>query len=262
MNMYKTYENGLIKYTVQKTENTDIILFENHVHSEYELLFVFEGEGSFVIEDGEYPVSRNALFLVPPGKYHKMNLSDGVVYKRCFIHFDSSVIPTFLDKKINLHQIVDDKIRSLMRKMEEYVERYPSEAVNVLLPALIQEVIITSVCDDEENTTQRGDVPALVKRAIEYVADNIYSNMTVDSIAKELFVSKTHLSHLFSKTLGVGVMHYVATKKVYKARSLIRKGKSVKDVCDALGYVNYTTFLRNYRNHFGVNPSEEKREKE
>ena len=99
-------------------------------------------------------------------------------------------------------------------------------------------------------------MPLLVKKAIEYVKANLNLSLSAESIAEALFVSKAHLSHLFSKTMGIGIMHYVSIKKAYKARSLLRKGFSVKEVCDSLGYGSYTTFLRNYRDHFGTNPSE------
>lgn len=250
------YEDETITYTNSVTVDTKNFPSETHVHSKYEMLFVFKGEGKFIVEDSEYVVRENAFFVIPPGKYHVMKLDCDGEYHRCVINFSSNIMAQFLGKKISLHQITDDKIRALVEKMEEYVSKYNDEAVKVLLPALINEILICALYDDGENNTEKQDVPILVKRTIDYVKENLALSLSTQSIAKALYVSKAHLSHLFSKTMGIGIMHYVSIKKAYKARSMLRKGYSVREVCDSLGYGSYTTFLRNYRDHFGENPSE------
>ena len=97
--------------------------------------------------------------------------------------------------------------------MEEYVSKYNYEAVKVLLPAIINEILICAIYDDGENNNEKQDVPILVKRTIDYVKDNLSLSLSNQSIASALFVSKAHLSHLFSKTMGIGIMHYVSIKK-------------------------------------------------
>lgn len=250
------YVNETITYSSSLIANVKDFSSETHVHSCYEMLFVFSGEGSFIIEDSEYLVRENSFFVIPPGKYHVMKINNGCDYNRCVINFAPEIIASFLGKKISFHQIADDKIRSLLEKTEEYVEKYNQDAINVLLSAIINEILICATYDEGENNNERQDVPLLVKKAIEYVKANLNLSLSAESIAEALFVSKAHLSHLFSKTMGIGIMHYVSIKKAYKARSLLRKGFSVKEVCDSLGYGSYTTFLRNYRDHFGTNPSE------
>lgn len=252
------YNNELFSYHSNNTPKENLPSFESHTHAKYELLFVFKGKGKFIIEDSEYLVRENSLFIIPPGEYHVMKLDAKTDYHRCVVNFSSSVIASFLGKKISLHQITDDKIRSIIEKMDYYAKNYPPQAFDVLLPALINEVLICATVENGQSN-DKNYVPPLVKRTIDYVKASLYTELTAETIADALFVSKSHLSHVFSKTMGISIMRYVTIKKVHEARSLLRKGLSITEVCDKLGYNSYTTFLRNYRDSFGTNPSELKK---
>ena len=247
---------GSMNYSRDLSVTVDQSRFYSHVHTSYELLFIFRGEGSFLIEDNEYLCRPNSLFLIPPGRYHMMQLSVPKDYERCVINFSSSLLPPILDKKLCLQQIADESVRELFERFDGYTKKYSGQALELLAQSFLTEVLV-SVAYDKGEKIAEAEIPTIVKRAIEYINDNIEAPLSVKTIACALFVSETHLGHVFTKTMNTGLMHYVAIKKMYKARSMLRKGFGVTETCDRLGYKSYPTFLRNYKAQFGITPSQE-----
>jgi AraC-like DNA-binding protein len=125
---------------------------------------------------------------------------------------------------------------------------------------MINQILINLVFDRENGfeEPEQKNVPTLIKNALKYINENLDKPLTTHGIAKALFVSKDHLCHAFSKTLNTGIMQFVSIKRAYKARSMIKSGIPAVTVSEKLGYAYYSTFLRNYKSHFGITPSEEK----
>lgn len=252
------FKTDLLTYSHGYTATTQQAQFVNHVHTTYELLFVYRGHGRFLIEDAEYSFLPNALFLIPPGKYHVLEQPPEQDYERCIINFSPRLLPSPIAPGQSFYRVTDDRVRALFQKMTTYTETYAGEALETLLRACITEILVSVILARGEEVEGRN-VPPLVKNAIEYINTHLDEPLSVSRIADALFISKTHLSHLFAETMNTGLMHYVIIKKTYAAREMLRNGASVTEVCEHFGYRSYPTFLRNYRAQFGINPSQEKR---
>ena len=98
-----------------------------------------------------------------------------------------------------------------------------------------------------------------VKAAIEYIDSHITEKLTLDSIAENVFLSKSSVSHIFRDEMKISVKQYVINKKLAFAVSLMREGVSATDAAAAIGYDNYSNFYKTYKNVFGTSPRGEKR---
>lgn len=252
------FKSDSLTYSHGYTATTQQTQFVNHVHTTYELLFVYRGHGRFLLEDAEYSFLPNALFLIPPGKYHVLEQPPEQDYERCIINFAPHLLPAPIEPGQSFYRVTDDRVRALFQKMSTYVRTYTGEVLETLLKACMTEILVSVIPAPGEDVEGRN-VPPLVKSAIEYINTHLDEPLSVSRIADALFISKTHLSHLFADTMNTGLMHYVTIKKTYAAREMLRNGASVTEVCEHFGYRSYPTFLRNYRAQFGINPSQEKR---
>ena len=228
------------------------------MHTSYEVLFIYRGRGRFLIEDAEYSCVPNALFLIPPGKYHVFEQAPNQAYERCVINFSSRLLPKVIRPGQSFYRVTDDHVRALFQKMTYYSETYTDAALYALIEACLCEILVRVIFQTGEDMEGKN-VPPIVKKAIEYINTHLEEPLSVNRIADALFVSGTHLSHLFADTMNTGLMHYVTIKKTYAARDMLRHGASVTEVCEHFGYKSYPTFLRNYRAQFGINPSQEKK---
>lgn len=97
----------------------------------------------------------------------------------------------------------------------------------------------------------------LLQRIIEYIADHFEENLTLESVAAALFVSSSHLSHVFSKQLNVSFRKYINILRIDKACALLRGSEmSITEISYACGYNNPRTFHRAFMEEKGKTPQE------
>ena len=113
-----------------------------------------------------------------------------------------------------------------------------------------------------DNELPQSTVNATLKNILHYINANIKKNVTVSDISKHCFLSEGHIFHLFSDKLNTSPMHYIKTKKMLLAQSLISSSNSkhsISTIAQDLGFDDYSVFYRNYVKFFHRKPSEDLR---
>lgn len=247
-----------IAYSHNVTEKNDRNDFSNHQHATYEVLFILKGSGTFLIENNCYEFTDNTIFLIPPGKYHVLQAPPQKEYERFIINFAPEFLPSSVSADQSLYLIVDDNIRSMFLRFDNYADTYSDEPLYALLLSFLTELLIVLTYGSARENARRMDLPEIVKNAVDYITQNLEKPLEIDTIAQNLFVSKSYLSHIFTQTMNISVMRYIRIKKMYAARGYLQRGYSAVQVAQMVGYDTYSTFLRNYQAEFSVNPSAEK----
>ncbi|UFJ42425.1 AraC family transcriptional regulator [Brevibacillus humidisoli] len=107
----------------------------------------------------------------------------------------------------------------------------------------------------EENDTPDIDNP-LFRKSLKYIEENLHENdLSLTKVASFIYVSRCHYSRMFNKYLGTGFKEYIMTKRIQRAKLLLKKGQPVTEVCYSVGYNDLTHFSRVFRKLVGVNPS-------
>ena len=230
--------------------------FFKHHHVQYEILYIVHGSGSFIIENDLYNFSDGTIILVPTGKYHVMKISSQDLYERYVINFSPDLFPEVLAEEQNcsICKKAGGEMLQLFTKLYSYSERFSSEHFHALLKSILNEFLIIFYVDAEHKVLEKKDMPPLIKKAMDYINENINQPLNIETIAAHLFVSRSYLNHLFKHFLNTGVMQYVRIKKMCEARKLLKNGITAIQAATLLGYTNYSTFLRNYRTEFMENP--------
>lgn len=91
---------------------------------------------------------------------------------------------------------------------------------------------------------------------LEYIENNIDSDLTLKSAADHFKMNNTYLSKLFKKQTGVNFAVYIQEAKFKKAAEMIVSDKkmSITDIAGRLGYYNMTYFTRKFKERYGVTP--------
>lgn len=96
----------------------------------------------------------------------------------------------------------------------------------------------------------------VVSAAMRAVMSN-YSdcNMTLESIAEPLFISKSHLSRLFQKVYGVSFLDYVRDVRISLAcELLLRTNLTNEEIVGRCGLKDIPSFYRLFKNNMGMTP--------
>ena len=125
-------------------------------------------------------------------------------------------------------------------------------ALGLLLQVMVQ---LNRMALQTEGFRQERQLSPLVQKALHYISQHIAEDVSLDNIAGACFVSKYHLSHAFSREVGLSVYRYVMMKRLLMARQLLSMGEPAGQVCTSCGFSDYTSFYRAFKAEYGISPS-------
>ena len=236
-----------------------------HCHDFYEILYVIDGKGKFVIEGREYPLSPHTLVVIPPLEYHYVDLNYEANYERCVIHFtESDVIFECRDLLGGFKKNGEDDTNFYISNMNstpivsifeqlEYSENIPESQRLFYIKLLISElVVLLSATNCDKVALEDAELGA---RVIRYLNEHIEKDISLDKLAKRFFVSKYYLCRAFKRHNGISVHGYVNQKRVMYAKQLIESGETASRAAYRVGFGDYSAFYRAYVKIIGKSPT-------
>ena len=242
---------------------------EVHHHNFYEVYYLLSGQVEYWVEGRIIQLKPGDLLLISPMELHRPllgpeytvyerivlwinpvyleNLAAGGTLCRCFApELPNLICPNGADRT-GLSVRMSDLVR------EYYSEEFGSDtcALGLFLQLMVQlnrMVLSTGVLRQERQLSP------LVRTALQYIAGHISENLSLDGIACACFVSKYHLSHAFSREVGISVYRYIMIKRLLMARQLLTAGEPAGQVCASCGFSDYTSFYRAFKAEYGISP--------
>jgi|SRR5882757_1902429 len=99
------------------------------------------------------------------------------------------------------------------------------------------------------------DLAGKMMQAKKYIDRHYASEVTLDQIAREAFVSKFHFIRLFRKYYGRTPYAYLKEVRLARAKEFLRAGVPIRDVCFAVGFESIPSFTRLYKEMTGCPPA-------
>ena len=238
---------------------------EPHIHDVCELLFLKKGNPKYFVEGKNYKLGKNTLVFSRPGDRHKIYFEETGPYERYNILFDEKKLPFDLYTKIPpMLDIINfdgnSVVCDIFKKADYYCERFTGDKLGRLMVSMVEEIFFNiSIAVDDNTITDHSSASAnpFVSAALSYIEENLTSNITIDSICEELYITKSHLHHLFTNHLQISPKKYILSKRLSLAKKAIRAGQKPIEACMQSGFSDYSTFYRDYKKAFGHCPSEE-----
>lgn len=177
----------------------------------------------------------NSLFFtkMPPPNY---------IRGRCMY------LVTNVQKEISLQRDIQDKVLYF-----SFEDLYSLVYIDDLKDWLID---IFSNYSNELNTNLSYH-DEIIRIAKEYIRNNIDKNIKAKDIAKEVNLSESYFTVYFKNYSGENFRNYILNEKMNYAKNMISKKKySISQIALAVGYENYRSFSRAFKNSIGLSPSE------
>jgi AraC family transcriptional regulator, arabinose operon regulatory protein len=96
-----------------------------------------------------------------------------------------------------------------------------------------------------------------IKVAVDFIEENLHRDIYVEEIAQLVRLSRSRLSHLFKREVGIPVNQYIDRSRIERAAySLETCFKPVKSIAFEVGYNSSSHFEQRFRKAFGVTPLE------
>ncbi len=271
--------------TVLYLENNPDFVFEGESHDFWEFAYVDKGSMVFVADGKEFLLRSGEMVFHKPFEFHRLearklsspNIS--VVSFSCHSpamkYFENRIFKLNAEEKALFSNLLKEGLSAfspLTNAPPVYGMRPIADApfgARQMTFALLEQFLIMLMRRNDAaiNRKSRSLSPMSVEKypkelqeIIAYMDDNISKRLLVEDIAAEFSMSTSSLKKLFTKHARCGVIDCFNSRKLLKAKQLIRDGKmSMTEIGETLGFNSIHYFSKLFRQKLGKSPSEYRR---
>lgn len=235
-------------------------LFSGEAHPVAELTYVDQGSLHSVADGQDLLLEQGDLMIYGPGQWH-MQYSDVDVSPRFLtVSFDAPGydLTPLLNRKFRSPQ----KAIALLQKMLREQERMDELSGDMMLCLLTQVLLQLQRQTDAPADTLKSvhcltNENEIIRKAQQYISTHVRSRLSVPLVAKSADVSTSYLTALFHKHLQISPGEYIRRIKLQESKQMIREGSmNFTEIAQALQYSTIHHFSRQFKEKFGVTPSQ------
>lgn len=143
----------------------------------------------------------------------------------------------------------DERIKTVPYKNNQQIEAV-SEIINALT-SYIYLMKIVSVKKEE-----------VLSEIVEYIDENLSSDLSVLSICERFSLSKTVLYELTAPSMPGGIAKYIRQRRIDEAKRLILEtDKSVEEISGMVGFLDSNYFRRTFKQIYGISANKYRKTK-
>lgn len=247
-------------YTIFYQEKEKGFLFSGESHPVVELTYVDQGSLHSVADGQDILLEQGDLMLYAPNQWH-MQYSDITVAPRFMtIAFDPGDydLSELYNRKFQSPQKAIDYLQKILREQERMDELSGDWILSLLAMTLLTlKRLSDAPADTLKSVHCLTNENQIIRRAQQYISTHVRSRLTVPLVAQNTDVSTSYLTALFHKHLQISPGEYIRRIKLQESKQMIREGNlNFTEIAEALQYSTIHHFSRQFKEKFGITPSQ------
>lgn len=240
-----------------------------HTHVYYELLYVLEGSVLLTIRGREHRADAGSLVFLNQFDEHATRMISGV-YRRYYLlipptqlhsfRSDARLLSVFRFRRENFPYVLStgvhkprfDTYFDLLQQTAERSGAHLDDEVEALLTLILLGALELRpdmfISDFDNSFLPMGEI-------LDELDRDYAQPFSLQELARRYHVSPGCLSSHFSRYVGMRPMQYVTLSRLTRARVLLMHTETpVVQVAQQCGYNDVSSFVRRFREEFGVTP--------
>lgn len=248
-------------YTFFYQEKEQGFIFPGEAHPMPELTYVDQGSLHSVVNGQDLLLEQGDIMIYTPEQWHMQYADMGVAPRFVTISFElaGQDLECMKNRKFKAPQQAVTLLQQMLREQESPDDHSGDMIIsmlNQLLVILLRQVdtpqpakLKTSNAIHSENE--------IIRRAQQYVSVHVREKLSVPALARMVDVSPSYLTALFHKNLQISPAEYIRRIKLQESKQMIRENSmTFTEIAAALQYSTVHHFSRQFKEKFGITPSE------
>lgn len=264
-----------------------------HWHREFEINYILEGEGQFILGEERYIASAGDIVIIPPNILHAAYAVEGNILVYDALVFNHSILGTgsndrstaecilpIISGQLKIAMLIsaqkgiqkEDAVSGRLalnnedQNFRDCVERIFESAKdnNSLSDLLLKSELLRFFWLLEKKTQpmirkEETDIhySELIRPALEYMALHYGEDITVEKLSDISHLSKSYFMGCFKKATGIGAIeHLTQIRMKIICDALIHSNDHIADLAYSCGYDNLSNFNRQFKRMIGCTPME------
>ncbi len=246
------FETKDSKITLFKRENN--IGFSPHFHNYIELVYLTKGKCPYTLDGESGIIKEKEFFIAFPNQVH--SYTNEFEHEGYVIIFSPDIVKKYKDSFYSFipENAVEKPDEGFEKLLCLYAEEFKSSSEDVkngylsaVLPKVFEKLSLAKVKEDRTNVLKSG---------IRYLKENFKENISLESVAKELNISKFYLSHILSDKINISFKDYINSLRIEEAERLLEETNfPVTEISELCGFNTARTFNRAFKKAKGISPA-------
>ncbi len=280
-NIVEDHKGHAIFKIFHSSVNAGKRVYRQHHHTAFEISVIASGEGTYSVNSRTYDFKKGDVFVFSSDEVHCItDIYDCEKLDLINIHFepmyiwsdetglnDTNLLKIFLDRNDNFQNRIDREnpaseiIKNLIFEMDKEFAVKQEEyllAVKVKLITILISLIRDFDYINNDNTyVLKSDNLVCLKKSIDYINDNLSSDITLDDLAEAASMSRSRFCTVFKKYNGISPWDYITIKRIEMSVALLAEKNMTKlEIACKCGFNNTSNFYRAFKKVTGKIPSD------
>lgn len=242
-----------------------------HSHDYYEVIYCRSSGVDYLVGPERYRLQVGDIVCVRPGVSHRPILADTLTepYVRDVIWVSQEFMDRMKAAFPTTETDQDDNgnmepIRTAGTRWEQLgemfswgvqeEERKRSGWECAVIGNTMSILALLNRIHQEEGGRMKAERPELLDRVAAYIDRHYAEHINVSDLARQFYISESSASHLFKQKMGVSIYRYITQRRLIAAKLLIRQRVPLEDVAHRVGFGDYSTFYRAFKQEYGISP--------
>jgi AraC-like DNA-binding protein len=232
-------------------EDVKVFTSDWHFHEGWQLVAVTKGERRYEFKSGTIIARPGQLVLLPPRLVHRAHCLEG-----SRTNFRIATLPADFG---NLMTPGLPLVSPSLRHLDVFTSIFESlQAFSGRDSTVADMVGLHKVCLESQpvKTLSLAAAPAFVLRIEAFLLKAMDSIPSLDALSSLAGVSRYHLSHAFTRHIGLSPLAFHTRARLIGARRLIAEGSSLAETSFLLRFSDQSHLGRQFKMVYGMTPGE------
>lgn len=230
-----------------------------HIHTHLEMIYLCRGESKVLCDRKEYRIKAGDLFLAFPNRIHSYETLGEV--EAFLVIFSASLTP-LLEKLIRgripsqpiltKKELPDEISSTLSRILKAKRSDDTYQKLGAMGDFLSFLSVILPLFPYEEDSSDYDSM----QKILTYCAEHFTEEISLETVARDLFLSKYYVSHLFRKRMEMSFHSFLSYLRVNRACELLLKKGSITEIALSSGFSSVRTFNRVFQSVMQQTPAQ------
>ncbi len=247
-----------------------------HIHEEYEIYYLLEGERYYFINQRTYLVTPGTLVFIDKEQIHRTGMASagphhdrivlgimeepfssflasfGGLRLQSFFTEQGSILTLPEEMRPHIQALLQDIATELREKKPGYLLAAMTKLAEFFIAVLRLQPAEPAVSFPAEHSNPKYQK---VDEVAHYIVEHCTERITLEDLASHFFINKFYLSRIFKEVTSFTINDYLNVNRIKKAhRLLLKTDDSITSIAEQLGYENITYFERVFKKYRNMTP--------
>lgn len=234
---------------------------KGRVLSEYQVLYIFEGEGEFESRaSGTIKVETGSVIILYPGTWHRYRPIRKTGWREAWIGFNGTMADQIIGKSgfSPERPVIKVGIRSRLIEIYDRVLfdcKEGEPGYQQVVAGLVIELLGLIQMYQRTLGSSNRDILTQIQQSRKIIADRFREELNPVDIAAQVGMSYSNFRKQFRYFTGLSPGQYIIQLRIREAKSLLYKtNKSVKMIGSEIGFNSSYYFIRLFKGKIGITP--------